>query len=117
MISVGLRGKALKTRLSEHETFEDLSKVLDRVLKDKEHLDAVIRLPDDDSLYELLKYQAKIVEDAARTAQLVVGAVVPVWVQTFAAVDGPGWRVMMKTDGMQAQAQPQPGPPNGMRLR
>jgi hypothetical protein len=117
MISVYLRSKLGKGKSHELADSAALEEFMDRVLKDPEAPDVVLRFPDDETFFDAQIYRNKVQESAQRMCQMIAGASAPCWNSTFASTEGAGWRAIFAPVRMQAQQQGAPVGLNGMRGR
>jgi len=83
---------------------EDIFKTLRDAKKDDNS--AIVRLKDDAEYIAFMKAANEHVRTAQGTAQMVAGAVVPVWAVAMVFPDGPGWRILLQWQPIQAQLQP-----------
>jgi hypothetical protein len=96
------------------EEFGPLMERLDASLKNGDE-DVVLRLPDDESFFDVGLYRVAGQASAEKQVQLIVGSTAPFWGQSLVFPDGEGWRMVWSPMMVNSQRQQVPAQPNGKR--
>jgi hypothetical protein len=108
-----------KKETQSTETFEEFGPLMERLdasLKAQDE-EVVLRIPDDESFFDVGLYRAATQAKAESAVQTIVGSSAPFWGQNLVAPDGEGWRLVWTPMRMNSQQQQVPAQPakNGRR--